>query len=265
MRTYLKATGIVVTGGFWISSWICVSVLCFWSQKLRSMARGFIYTNWCKSILFFCRVRVHLEGSVGDQPCLLLSNHMSSVDIPLLGSQANAVFVAKKEIGSWPIIGWAVTGIGTIYIDRKNRHQVAEINQKTREAFAKGYWINIFPEGGITPADKIYPLKSPLLEPFVPDDIPIRYATIRYETGPKDPPVNEAVAWWGVKMGEHLRRLFSCRRIDGYLKVSEYTGPRGDRKELARGLQEAMAADFQPARTSAEVVVDKDPSPVKTS
>jgi hypothetical protein len=65
-------------------------------------------------------------------------------------------------------------------------------------------------------------------------------------------------------MGEHLRRLFSCRRIDGYLKVREYTGPRGDRKELARGLQEAMAADFQPARTSAEVEVDKDPSPVKT-
>jgi 1-acyl-sn-glycerol-3-phosphate acyltransferase len=126
---------------------------------------------------------------------------MSSVDIPLLGSQANAVFVAKKEIGSWPVIGWAVTGIGTIYIDRKNRHQVAEINQKIREAFAKGYWITIFPEGGITPADKIHPLKSPLLEPFISDDIPIRYATIRYETGPGDPPVDEAVCGGGSGCG----------------------------------------------------------------
>ena len=52
----------------------------------------------------------------------------------------------------------------------------------------------------------------------------------------------------GTGMWEHLKRLFSCRRIDGYLKIREYTGPREDRKALARGLQEAMSADFQPAR-----------------
>lgn len=263
MRPLLKSAFILVTGALWLTTWILISILFCWSGGIRSRLRGFVYTHWCKTILFGCRARVHVDGSVGEEPCLLVSNHMSSVDIPLLGSQANAVFVAKKEIGSWPVIGWAVTGIGTIYIDRKNRHQVAEINQKTREAFSKGFWITIFPEGGITPADKVYPLKSPLLEPFVPEDIPIRYATIRYETGPGDPPVDEAVAWWGVGMGEHLRRMFSCRRIDGYIKIREYTGPRADRKELARGLQEAMAADFQPARASAEVGVDKKSTPVE--
>jgi 1-acyl-sn-glycerol-3-phosphate acyltransferase len=248
MRTYLKSGLIIVTGALWLITWIMFALLFCWSRTIRSGIRGFIYINWCRSILLICQTRVHLDGSVGEEPCLLLSNHMSTIDIPLLGSQANAVFVAKKEIGSWPIIGWAVTGIGTIYIDRKNRHQVAEINRKTREAFAKGYWITIFPEGGITPADKIYPLKSPLLEPFVSADIPIRYATIRYETGPDDPPVDEAIAWMGTGMWEHLKRLFSCRRIDGYLKIREYTGPREDRKALARGLREAMEADFQPAR-----------------
>jgi|TARA_B100000959_G_scaffold143779_1_gene150925 1-acyl-sn-glycerol-3-phosphate acyltransferase len=257
MLPYLKSAFIIVTGAFWLSTWILISILFCWSQRARALLRGFIYVNWCRSILFGCRAHVHVDGSVGEEPCLLVSNHMSSVDIPLLGSQANAVFVAKKEIGSWPVIGWAVTGIGTIYIDRKNRHQVAEINQKTREAFAKGYWITIFPEGGITPADKIYPLKSPLLEPFVSDDIPIRYATIRYETGPGDLPVDEAVAWWGVGMWEHLTRLFSCRRIDGYLTIREYTGPREDRKALARGLMEVMSADFQPARTSDDIGKDE--------
>ena len=262
MRPYLKSGLIIFTGAFWLISWVFAAILFFWSQRIRSALRGFIYTHWCKTILFICRARVHVEGSVGEEPCLLLSNHMSSVDIPLLGSQANAVFVAKREIGSWPLIGWAVTGIGTIYIDRKNRHQVALINRKTREAFAKGYWITIFPEGGITPADKIYPLKSSLLEPFVPEDIPIRYATIRYETGPKDLPVDEAVAWWGVGMWEHLKRLFSCRRIDGYLRIREYTGPREDRKALARGLRAAMSEDFQPARSSAAVDADEKPTPV---
>jgi 1-acyl-sn-glycerol-3-phosphate acyltransferase len=263
MRPYLKSALILATGAFWLSSWILIAIVFFWSRKIRSALRGFIYVNWCKSILFACSTKVHLDGSVGEEPCLLISNHMSSVDIPLLGSQANAVFVAKKEIGSWPVIGWAVTGIGTIYIDRKNRHQVAEINQKTREAFAKGYWITIFPEGGITPADKIYPLKSPLLEPFVSEDIPIRYATIRYETGPGDPPVDESLAWWGVGMWEHLKRMFSCRRIDGYITIREYTGPREDRKALARGLQEAMSEDFQPARSSVDVGVDEKPTPVE--
>ena len=57
--------------------------------------------------------------------------------------------------------------------------------------------------------------------------------------------------------------MFSCRRIDGYITIREYTGPREDRKALARGLQEAMSEDFQPARSSVDVGVDEKPTPVE--
>ena len=97
MRAYLKSGLIIVTGALWLITWIMFALLFCWSRTIRSGIRGFIYVNWCKSILLICQTRVHLDGSVGEEPCLLLSNHMSTIDIPLLGSQANAVFVAKKD------------------------------------------------------------------------------------------------------------------------------------------------------------------------
>ncbi len=98
-----------------------------------------------------CRLEVEGHKPLLDTPCLFVSNHVSYLDIPVLMSLTNGVFVSKKEIQNWPLFGRAAKSYGTVFLDRKDpvaRRKVGEIIAQHLEKQKKN--IILFPEGTST-------------------------------------------------------------------------------------------------------------------
>ncbi|MGE5153268.1 MAG: lysophospholipid acyltransferase family protein [Bdellovibrio bacteriovorus] len=104
-------------------------VVCWWHARL-ARALG---------------VRVRVSGAVADG-CLLVANHVSWLDIPVLGGQAELGFLSKAEVRGWPLVGWMTAVAGTLFIER-GANQASSIATQIARVIAEGRSLVIFPEG----------------------------------------------------------------------------------------------------------------------
>lgn len=108
-------------------------------RSLRIFARG---------VLAICGVRLAPEGDVRfPSPCLVVSNHISWIDIFVLQALEPITFIAKSDIRSWPVIGPLVTASGTLYIERGRRSAIKEVMNEAQVLLDHGARIMFFPEG----------------------------------------------------------------------------------------------------------------------
>ena len=89
-----------------------------------------------------------LKGRLPPVPSggLLVSNHLSYLDVPVMSAITPTVFVAKHEIRSWPVIGLLARLAGTLFIDRGRRINVAPVNAAVQTALDGGALVVVFPE-----------------------------------------------------------------------------------------------------------------------
>ncbi|MFN3453575.1 MAG: lysophospholipid acyltransferase family protein [Pseudobdellovibrio sp.] len=112
-----------------------------------------IKQSWARTILKFIGYEVHISGSPQAKgPIIYVGTHMSYLDIlVLIVSQPDIVFLAKKEVRSWPIIGAAAHRVGTLFVNRdskehrlKIRNEIGEILNQTKSH------VVVFPSGTTT-------------------------------------------------------------------------------------------------------------------
>jgi len=108
-----------------------------------------LMVEWARKNLETLRIKLRLSGEPPSQtPVLLLGNHMSYLDIPVLMSILPTVFVAKKELASWPIIGDACRSVGIIFVRRECRDSRKETAVSIAEACNRGHRsVCVFPSG----------------------------------------------------------------------------------------------------------------------
>src|SRR2546426_8473171 len=109
-----------------------------------------------------------LEAEVGgDIPTtgLLVSNHLSYLDILVLAAISPCLFVAKQEVKHWPLFGWFARLAGTVFVHRESRIQAATAASEIDAALRTGVLVVLFPEGTSSGGEAILPFKSSLLEP----------------------------------------------------------------------------------------------------
>jgi len=121
-----------------------------------------------RSVSYICGARVNIIGTSVKRNVVMLPNHLSWFDIPLLGGVNGTSFVSKEEIGEWPVIGWLCKLNNTIFISRSNRMGVAGQVNQVREALAECWAVTIFPEGTTTDGTMLLPFKAPLLAALNP-------------------------------------------------------------------------------------------------
>lgn len=78
--------------------------------------------------------------------CLVVANHISWMDIIILGSSLPTVFVSKSSVRNWPLIGWYAKQFGTIFLER-GKHQTQTVGEAIAEGLRKGVSVVVFPEG----------------------------------------------------------------------------------------------------------------------
>lgn len=118
---------------------------------------------WHKLVIKLLGFRLHVTGEpAAGRPLLIAANHISWTDIMVIGAVADVHFVAKSEMGGWPIIGKLSRLQRTIYIDRERRRtsgkQVSEIGQRLSEGDAMVF----FAEGSTSDGNIMQPFKSTL-------------------------------------------------------------------------------------------------------
>lgn len=139
-------------------------------------------TRWWHARL--CRalgVRVVLHG----QPApgaLLVANHISWLDIPLLGAQADVVFLSKAEVRRWPLIGWFARLAGTLFIER-GAHQSARATASIGAALASGRGVVVFPEGTTTNGQTVGHFHARLFAAVQNAPLLLQPLAIRYRHG----------------------------------------------------------------------------------
>lgn len=112
--------------------------------------------------------RVYKTGYALKRDVFYVSNHISWLDIAVLGGRSGAAFVAQDGIASWPLIGWLCRLNNTIFVSRENRMAIANQINHVRAALEDSWAVTIFPEGTTTDGSELLPFKSPLLATLEP-------------------------------------------------------------------------------------------------
>lgn len=120
---------------------------------------------WARTLLWVARVPVRVDGLdniPAGQPCVLVSNHASAADIPILFSSLPIQFriVAKDSLFHIPILGWCMRLAGYISINRTNPKKAMRSLKRAARQIREGYPAVVFPEGTRTRTGKLLPFKT---------------------------------------------------------------------------------------------------------
>ncbi|ENO16718.2 1-acyl-sn-glycerol-3-phosphate acyltransferase [Marinobacter nanhaiticus D15-8W] len=123
--------------------------------------------------------RVNIRGVRPDRTVLLVSNHISWSDIPILGGVLPLRFLSKVEVRTWPVIGWLAEQAGTLFI-RRGGGQARATRDQIADTLRSGQSVLVFPEGTTTLGITVLPFHGRLLSSAIDAEIPIQPITIGY-------------------------------------------------------------------------------------
>lgn len=215
-----------------------------------------ILRAWARCSAWTLGMRVRVEGTPPKRPFLLVANHLSYVDVLVLGSQLGCVFVARGDVGSWPFIGRMCRAGGTIFVRRDSKRDLARVISQMEEALNRDRSVVLFPEGTSSAGDQVLPFRPSLLE-VAAGSRPVWYASLSYETPKSAAPAGTAVCWWGdMTFVDHLIRLFALPGFEARLRFGQEAIQAGDRKELAAKLHQAVSGQFRPTSDRVPAALD---------
>ena len=188
-------------------------------------ARALWLQRHSRRVLKIFKLKARVEGPVPTHG-LLVSNHSGYLDI----------FVAKREIKSWPVVGWLTQMGGTLFVNRERRAQVSRVNDEIEAALNRGALVVLFPEGASSNGQTILPFKSSLLEPAVQPTYPLSVSAIQYAI--EDGDAGGEVCYWGDHTFlPHLLNLLGKRAVRATVRFATVQRTGADRKQLARQLR----------------------------
>lgn len=204
-------------------------------------------------------VKLTIDGEVvKDRPVLLVANHTSWLDIPVLSAVAPVSFVAKKEVGGWPFVSSLARLQRTVFVDRQRRSAVGETAGEISRRLAEGDAIVLFAEGTSSDGNRVLPFKTSLFAAAKPTAAgleagpgetkgavvqTVSIAYTRLHGVPLSRADRHLVGWYGgMEMQSHAWQLLKAGPLDAVITVglpvplAEFR----DRKELAERSERAV-------------------------
>jgi lyso-ornithine lipid O-acyltransferase len=239
---FIAELGVVLSNYFFTAA--------FAPRKSKRLARAAWLHRASRRPLKILGFTADVAGPV-PQSGLLVSNHLSYLDILAISAITPAVFVSKAEIRHWPIFGWCAVLAGTVFVERERRLRVGEVCREIQNALADGALVVLFPEGMSSNGETVLSFKTSLLEPATKPGQPLSVGWIHYEIADGD--ARDEVCYWGNQVFlPHVLNLLGKRNVRATVRFNQFQEHISDRKELAQRLHAAVlelkaAAGF-PAR-----------------
>lgn len=216
-------------------------------RAARAHWRSAYFRRWTRIALRLINLRIRVAGEPPRPPFLLVSNHLTYLDVLVLAAHLPCVFVSKADVKSWPLMGWICRTLGTIFIDRSSRRDVTRVLAEMEAALELGMGVVLFPEGTSSRGATVEPFKPPLLALAVRLNRPVHCAALGYRTLPGDPPAHLAVCWWNESpFLPHALGVLGLKGIEASIDFLPEPIAEPDRKRLAERLRQAVLERFVP-------------------
>jgi lyso-ornithine lipid O-acyltransferase len=262
----------------WVVFFGLVAIVHLWISVLGLPNRWKIISrlnrNYTLLLRLILNIRVTVTGDEGQLErggYVIIANHVGYVDGIVLGSIFPILFVSKREVKSWPIVGqWNVL-CGTIFINRQRKVQVASlIRQMTRKLKQEANLL-LFPEGTSTNGEEMLPFQTvpfaaPLRNRSIIVPVTVTYKTIddqRVTTANRD-----SVYWYGdMEFVTHFWDLLALRGIEVLVTIQpkiecfRYSDNSAGRKKLAADCYNRVLGRGTEEITMAEDVSDNTDEP----
>lgn len=163
---------------FWILVAIQLPIILFLPRG-RASVRYMRF--FMRILLYVVGVRVRVHGKlVAHRPLLVISNHISIFEIATFPVAFGGSFIAKKEMESWPLVGWVARKFGVVFIDRRPSHAIDALTQVQQTLRDVSYPIFLFPEGTTTNGAYVKPFKSTLFNFVENSDVLVQPMVMNY-------------------------------------------------------------------------------------
>ena len=186
--------------------------------------------------------RPKVVGGIVDPHTLLISNHVSWLDILILGGSTGTAFVSKDNLGHG-VIHWLADQNHTLYVRREDRKGSRDQAVAIARAAERDQPITLFPEGTTGPGDELLPFRSSLLEAaaYASDKVEVRPLALDYGSSATE------VGWHGESGKDNVLRIMGRK---GTLPVTVHLLPpldrTSDRKALAQMARDVIAQTLAP-------------------
>ena len=149
--------------------------------RLQPAAQSAQVQVWSLALLGHIGIALEIRGQppiLG--PVLLVANHISWLDIPVMHAARHCRFVSKSDIKDWPLVGTLATAAGTLYIERSSRRDALRVVHLMRDALLAGEVLAVFPEGTTGDGLSVLPFHANLLQSALSADAPAQPVGLRF-------------------------------------------------------------------------------------
>lgn len=188
-----------------------INALC--SANNAKTRRDKIKKQWLHRFSSIMCLHIIREGELPKQAAVLVSNHISWLDIIVIGQHLPVYFVAKSDISSWPVIGYLSRQAGTIFIRRRDKKHILETAEKMVWLLKQNNTIVAFPEGTTTCGDDVLSFHASLFQPALLTKSLIHPVAIQYQGTAKE----QAPFIGDDAFVPHLIKMLSLEKIEARL------------------------------------------------
>jgi len=187
---------------------------------------------WARACLkvFGLKINVHrLSDDLHSKRRLFVSNHQSYLDVVIIASVFPALFVAKTEVGRWPLFGWLSRLGGTIFVNREDAHSGVSCAYRVSRALRDGVDVQVFPEATTGDGSTVLPFNGLFFASAVRSLSPVLPLTIKFQSvngKPVDREALDTVCWYGeMDFARHFWNLLNIESAEVALMINEPIKP----------------------------------------
>jgi len=212
-RMAMRGVAFVILTGLLVGPYALAGLA---NQRLKRK----IGAAWYGLTKMICGLKVQVIGApLSDPGVMFAANHVSYLDIIVLGACTDARFVAKSEVADWPVFGWLAKLANTVFVTRDRRHARQDSAQLAK-LMNTGARLIFFPEGTSSNGCSVLPFKTSLFAAVDPATAssplhvqPVSIAYTVYADGrPLKGYLSDLYAWYGeMTLFGHLMTVFGLR------------------------------------------------------
>ncbi|RDK12140.1 lysophospholipid acyltransferase family protein [Cupriavidus lacunae] len=221
--------------------------------------------RWSLLLLRICGVEVEVVDATGipstgagRQGAMVVSNHISWLDIYVIHSWQPVRFVAKSEIRSWPLVGWLCDKTGTIFIERGRKRDAHRVLHDITDVMLQGDLVGVFPEGTTTDGTTVLPFHANLMQAPISGGLPVQPVGLSYLDKVTGEPTLAPAYIGDLTLLQCLNAVLEAGPITARLVLAPLLqSTTANRRELAEIAREVVVQHIYGARQHVETVTSE--------
>ncbi|UGY94459.1 lysophospholipid acyltransferase family protein [Streptomyces gobiensis] len=222
------------------------------ARRCTAQRRDRLVRLWTRTVVTAFGIRIRAVGSLAQGPVLVVANHISWLDVPLLAAVKPGRMLAKSEVGEYPLLGALARRGGTLFIDRERLRALPATVNAIAAALRGGSTVVAFPEGSTWCGRRQGRFRPAVFQAALDAGTAVQPVVIRYRLPGQDPTAVAAFVGEDTLLAS-LRRVTAARGLVAEVVALPPVacGAHVDRKLLARAVQdlvmpEARGKDYAP-------------------